>query len=201
MRSYTEAKAMARSLHDSLAARHFSLSHSECLEIVAQQFGFQNWNILSSKIDLDTGVRKPSPDTAGVEFQAAIPVIGVLAAQQAQDFYISFLGFAFDWGEPHPERPMYAQISRSGVTIHLNEHERAASPGSEIFIRMNGLDAFHEELSTKRFHQPPRILATPDDRRELHVTDPFGNRLRFSQNNPPGVANALTLPTKRADNA
>lgn len=192
MRSYTEAKAMARSLRDSLAARHFSLSHSECLEIVAQQFGFQNWNILCSKIDLDTGARKPSPETAGIALQPAIPVIGVLSAQQAKDFYISFLGFAFDWGEPHPERPMYAQISRSGVTMHLNEHEGAASPGSEIFIRMNGLEAFLRELSTKRSHQsPPRIYPTPDDRRELHVTDPFGNRLRFSQNNPPGMVNAI----------
>jgi catechol 2,3-dioxygenase-like lactoylglutathione lyase family enzyme len=192
MRSYTEAKAMARSLRDSLAARHFSLSHSECLEIVARQFGFQNWNVLSSKIDLDTGARKPSPEAADITFQPAIPVIGVLSAQLAKDFYISFLGFAFDWGEPHPERPMYAQISRSGVAIHLNEHERAASPGSEIFIRMNGLEAFHRELSTKRSHQSPqRIYATPDDRRELHVTDPFGNRLRFSQNNPLRVANAI----------
>ncbi len=190
MRSYTEAKAMARSLRDALAARRFSLSHSECLEIVARQFGFQSWNILSSKIDLDTGARKPSAETAGIAFQPAIPVIGVLSAQQATDFYISFLGFAFDWGEPHPARPMCAQISRSGVTIHLNEH--ADSSGSEILIRMNGLEAFHNELSTKRSHQSPaRIHAAPDDRQELHVTDPFGNRLRFSQNNPPGVANAI----------
>ena len=51
MRSYKDAKAMAKSLRDVLAARNVSLSHSECLEVVAQQFGFANWNTLSSKLD------------------------------------------------------------------------------------------------------------------------------------------------------
>jgi hypothetical protein len=50
MRTYQDAKVMAKSLRDSLAARGFSLSHSECLEITAQQFGFSDWNILSAKL-------------------------------------------------------------------------------------------------------------------------------------------------------
>jgi ATP-dependent Lon protease len=50
MRSYKDAKAMAKSLRDVLAARNVSFSHSECLEVVAQQFGFANWNTLSSKL-------------------------------------------------------------------------------------------------------------------------------------------------------
>jgi len=41
---------MAKSLRDSLAARNVSLSHSECIEIVAQQFGFANWNTLAAKL-------------------------------------------------------------------------------------------------------------------------------------------------------
>lgn len=44
------AKAMARSLRDSLVARNVSLSHGICLEIVARQFGFADWNTLSAKI-------------------------------------------------------------------------------------------------------------------------------------------------------
>jgi hypothetical protein len=49
MRTYNDAKAMAKSLRGSLAARSVSLSHSECLEIVAKQFGFADWNTLSAK--------------------------------------------------------------------------------------------------------------------------------------------------------
>ena len=50
MRTCQDAKAMAKSLRDSLAARNVSLSHSECLEIVAQQFGFADWNTLAAKL-------------------------------------------------------------------------------------------------------------------------------------------------------
>lgn len=48
MRTFRDAKAMAKSLRASLADRKIELGHSECLEIVAAQFGQQDWNILSS---------------------------------------------------------------------------------------------------------------------------------------------------------
>jgi hypothetical protein len=44
------AKTMAKSLRDSLVGRNVSLSHSTCLEIVARQFGFADWNTLSAKL-------------------------------------------------------------------------------------------------------------------------------------------------------
>jgi hypothetical protein len=54
MRTYQDAKVMAKSLRDSLAAKNVSLSHSECLEIVAQQFGFADWNTLAAKLMTST---------------------------------------------------------------------------------------------------------------------------------------------------
>jgi hypothetical protein len=50
MRSYKDAKTMAKSLRASLAARSVLLSHGVCLEIVAKQFGFADWNTLSAKL-------------------------------------------------------------------------------------------------------------------------------------------------------
>jgi hypothetical protein len=44
MRTYKDAKTMAKSLRESLTARNVSLSHSECLEIVARVAGFADWN-------------------------------------------------------------------------------------------------------------------------------------------------------------
>jgi hypothetical protein len=44
------AKTMAKSLRDALAERNVSLSHSTCLEIVARQFGFADWNTLTAKL-------------------------------------------------------------------------------------------------------------------------------------------------------
>ncbi len=51
MRTYIDAKAMAKSLRDSLAASRVLLSHSKCLEIVAKQFGFADWNTLAAKLE------------------------------------------------------------------------------------------------------------------------------------------------------
>lgn len=54
MPTYKDPKAMAKSLRGCLGARSVLLSHSECLEIVAKQFGFADWNTLSAKFDVDS---------------------------------------------------------------------------------------------------------------------------------------------------
>src|SRR6185437_9009752 len=41
---------MAKSLRSCLAAQSVVLSHSQCLEIVAKQFGFADWNTLSARM-------------------------------------------------------------------------------------------------------------------------------------------------------
>src|SRR3954468_4584054 len=51
MRDFRDAKAMAHSLRDALKARAMEISHSESLELIAKTFGYENWNILSAKID------------------------------------------------------------------------------------------------------------------------------------------------------
>jgi len=51
MRTYKDAKTMAKSLRESRTANNFLLSYSECLEIVARVAGFADWNTLSAKLD------------------------------------------------------------------------------------------------------------------------------------------------------
>jgi hypothetical protein len=189
MRTYLEAKAMAKSLRTALAAKDIALSHSECLELVSKQIGFDEWNMLSAKIALETGERNAQP-AAGISLEPAIAVMQIGSVPDAKKFYVDFLGFTVDWGwsENDGERSLYAQISRSGVTLHLSTHgvERGAT---ELLVRMSGLTTLHAELSTKTYPLPLNVRHTPDDRSELQVTDPFGNRLRFSENNPPGTSN------------
>jgi uncharacterized protein len=60
MRTYKDAKSMAKTLRDALSSRNVSLSHSECLEIVAHQFGLPDWNTLSAKL-----VEQPEGGSAG----------------------------------------------------------------------------------------------------------------------------------------
>ena len=53
MHSFLDAKQMARALRQGLADRKFELSHSDCLELVALQFGFADWNTLAARINAE----------------------------------------------------------------------------------------------------------------------------------------------------
>jgi len=51
MHTFLDSKAMAKALRTALAERKIGISHSDSLELVARQFGFDNWNILAAKIE------------------------------------------------------------------------------------------------------------------------------------------------------
>lgn len=53
MHTLLDAKQMARALRQGLADRKLELSHSDCLELVALQFGFADWNTLSARINAE----------------------------------------------------------------------------------------------------------------------------------------------------
>lgn len=55
MHSFLDAKLMAKALRKAMAERHVALSHSDCLELVAQQFGVADWNTLAARIAAATG--------------------------------------------------------------------------------------------------------------------------------------------------
>jgi len=54
MRDFRDAKAMARSLRDALKVKTVETTHGESLELIAKAFGYENWNVLSAKIDAAT---------------------------------------------------------------------------------------------------------------------------------------------------
>jgi hypothetical protein len=51
MRDFRDAKVMARALRDALKAKAVETTHSEALELIAKAFGYDNWNILSARIE------------------------------------------------------------------------------------------------------------------------------------------------------
>jgi len=51
MRDFRDAKAMARSLREALAAKGVTISNSETLELTAKMLGQRDWNTLSAAID------------------------------------------------------------------------------------------------------------------------------------------------------
>jgi hypothetical protein len=51
MRDFRDAKTMAHALRDALQVKAVETTHGECLELIAKAFGYENWNILSAKIE------------------------------------------------------------------------------------------------------------------------------------------------------
>lgn len=49
MATVYDAKSMARALEGVLRAKNVIVTHSECLNIVARQFGLKDWNVLSAQ--------------------------------------------------------------------------------------------------------------------------------------------------------
>jgi hypothetical protein len=69
MRDFRDAKAMARALRDALKAKGVETTHSESLELIATAFGYENWNILSAKIEAAAtpASEERSPSSAGTQ--------------------------------------------------------------------------------------------------------------------------------------
>ncbi|SDG91447.1 glyoxalase superfamily protein [Pelagibacterium luteolum] len=57
MLDFPAPKTMAKALRGALADRGVSLSHGQCLDLVAKQFGFADWNVLSAR---NAGALPPS---------------------------------------------------------------------------------------------------------------------------------------------
>ena len=54
MHTFLDSKTMAKLLRAALAERHIDVTYSDSLELVARQYGFDNWNILAARIDAAT---------------------------------------------------------------------------------------------------------------------------------------------------
>ncbi|EAQ45858.1 hypothetical protein MED193_05684 [Roseobacter sp. MED193] len=179
MRNFTDAKAMAKSLRNSLAEQGLELSHAQSLELVARQFDLPNWNVLASQIKTKS---EDSPLPSAIRISSAIPVIRSFDSDRAQAFYIGYLGFRVDWEHRHADHlPLYQQISRSGCLLHVSEHHGDATPGGRCFIPMQQLEAFHAELQAKDYPNLNPGIETVPWGLQITLTDPFGNRLTFCE--------------------
>jgi uncharacterized glyoxalase superfamily protein PhnB len=116
-----------------------------------------------------------------MQVSRVVPVLRIFSVEKAHEFYVNFLGFTLDWEHRFEhDAPLYMQVSRGGMSLHLSEHHGDGTPGSVVFADMTGLDAFHAELSRRGYrYLRPGIEERPWGVREMQVTDPFGNRIRF----------------------
>jgi len=117
-----------------------------------------------------------------VSFEAAIPMLRVFDETLAREFYVDHLGFSLDWESRFDTTsPMYCQVSRGALRIHLTAHHGDGTPGTHLFLPVEGLDDLQAELHARgtTFSRPG--IETVPWGRVMSVIDPFANHLNFTE--------------------
>ncbi len=111
-----------------------------------------------------------------------IPVLRIFDVKKANEFYIKWLGFKTDWKDGGGKTPLYTQISKEHITLHLSEHYGDCTPGSKVFIHYNEIKALHKKLLAKKYkYNKPGLEEAPWNATIMQVSDPFENKLVFNK--------------------
>lgn len=116
------------------------------------------------------------------------PILRIFDYQRAIEHYVNWLGFKIDWEHRFDENaPVYMQVSRACIVLHLSEHSGDGTPGTNVFIdNFEGLREYHRELLEKKYkYNRPGIGVPFYDENALEVTviDPFHNQLILVERN------------------
>jgi catechol 2,3-dioxygenase-like lactoylglutathione lyase family enzyme len=116
------------------------------------------------------------------EFKA-IPTFRILDYQTTVSFYVDFLGFKIDWEHRFlPTDPVYMQISKNGLVLHLSENKRFDTK-AYVFVETRRIKEFHKELIERNPAKKIQdIVFTNWQTMQLEIEDPLGNLLRFNEN-------------------
>jgi uncharacterized glyoxalase superfamily protein PhnB len=122
-----------------------------------------------------------------MEVLKTIPILRIFSVEKAREFYVDYLGFQVDWEHRFEDvAPIYMQVSKGNLILHLTEHYGDCCPGSTVFVWMTGIDEFHQELSAKSYgYLRPGLEQTFYGSKCVEVIDPFGNRIRFNEDLQP----------------
>ncbi|QDH20334.1 glyoxalase superfamily protein [Saccharibacillus brassicae] len=118
-----------------------------------------------------------------MELSGMVPILRIFDETKAREFYIGYLGFAVDWEHRFEAGlPLYMQVSRGPVRLHLSEHHGDSTPGSAVRIGVSDVMELHRELTAKPYRfLNPGVENRPWGGAELELVDPFGNRLVFHE--------------------
>jgi catechol 2,3-dioxygenase-like lactoylglutathione lyase family enzyme len=118
-----------------------------------------------------------------LEYVRTIPILRSFDEAKAREFYVDWLGFTVDWEHRfEPELPLYMQVSRSGIVLHISEHHGDGAPGAHVRVDVTGVRELHAELIAKRYKNNRPGLEQPEwGTTEFTVIDPASNRITFSE--------------------
>ncbi|WP_249670722.1 glyoxalase superfamily protein [Cellulomonas wangleii] len=136
---------------------------------------------------LDTAAPPPAPgQDAPRDVGGAVPVLRVLDVATAYAFYRDVLGCSIDWEHRFgPGMPVYAQVSRDGLRLHLSEHHGDGVFGGVLWVPVADVEALAAQVHERTEGRlRPGVEGDAPGGPTTEVVDPFGNRLRFCRPTP-----------------
>ena len=113
--------------------------------------------------------------------QTVIPQFRITNEQRSMAFYIDGLGFKIDWEHRfYPGAPIFVQITRAGQSIFLTEHAGDCKVGGAAYFVVPDVDACFNDFAARGVAPTQSPEDMPWGPREMLITDPDGNRLRFA---------------------
>src|SRR3954471_4097350 len=110
----------------------------------------------------------------------ATPILRMFDLAATRRFYIDWLGCNLDWQDGEGDRPVYMQVSRDGLVLHLSSHHDDGTPGTAVLVEIDDVAPLHAELQSAGYpFMNPGIESGPGGGREMTLIDPASNRLRF----------------------
>jgi hypothetical protein len=103
---------------------------------------------------------------------------------------LEYLGFTLDWEHRFSDdAPLYMQVSRGALVLHLSEHHGDGTPGSAVYVETSSVRAYQAELQAKDYRYLRPGVGVDEIGTCMTLLDPFGNTLRLNEP-PPDAAGA-----------
>jgi catechol 2,3-dioxygenase-like lactoylglutathione lyase family enzyme len=117
-----------------------------------------------------------------IEFRRVVPILRIFDIDKAMDFYVGYLGFTVDWEHRFADgMPLYMQVSRGNLVLHLSEHHGDGTPGTVVYVETAGVRELHAELEAKEYGYIRPGIYESEIGTGLNLLDPFGNTLRINE--------------------
>lgn len=80
-----------------------------------------------------------------IQLRSSIPTFRVKDARAAEAFYREKLGFSTSWAhDPGNEYPVFLEMVRDNVALHLSEHDGDGPVGVSIYVNVTDALALHD---------------------------------------------------------
>lgn len=117
-----------------------------------------------------------------IELRQVTPVLRMYDVDRSKAFYVDYLGCTVDWEDGDATAgPVYLQVSRGPLVLHLSSHHGDGTPGTVVLVEMTGIEELVESLHATGYgFMNPGIDDGPGpNMRSTSVIDPASNVIRF----------------------